>query len=1006
MRTLLPLALTAGLGLAVAGAAPPASTNGAPARNLVALKAGTIHLVEDGRVIEGGGTVLVDGNRIVAVGSDVAVPLDAKVVDYGPSAVICPGFVSADSGFGSGNPSVRTADAGVKAVENFDFFSRNSSTLAGGVTSVYLRPSPNRLISGEGAVVKLAGSDPERRTLKAAATIDGAIHSGARNAPGYWDPPVPATVDVGIGYQKPQLPKTTMGAIVALTEILAGVRGEADVAEEYGPYVTGDLGSLIEAGLPWRITAQTESEIRAILDFATQNDVPLILDGATYAKGVAAEIAAAGVPVVYEVPFSPNTIARDRGKDPDALRPSYDVPAALVAAGARVAITGTGSTSDLLFNAVVASQGKLDPAAALRAITLTPAEIYGVQGRVGSIAPGKDADLVVLDAAPLSGSASVLATWVDGELAWSIERSGPRDEAGGRSKASRAGNVVIEVDELHLGDGRVLSPGRVVVENGRIVSVTRGSGGGGGGVVRGAAAMPGIVDAYGHLGLEGSRRVPSTDFRLSTIVAPGDRIDRLVARAGVTTVLMAPRDTSGSGAPAMAYKPSASSLEGLVVADPAAVHLRWSEPDNRLASGDDVRELLAKAVEYRQEWVDYEKAMAEWVPPPPEPEEEADDEEDEEDDGKDDEEKDEDDDDSKKKKDDDAPEPDPITGVWEAQVARPPLAEPHKFRMQLSFTPDLTSPAVFPAEDEEDSKKSKKKKKKKDDEDEEPPLPVYDGTVVGNLRCAAVTDGLIDVEGYYVAGERKLTLRGLGSQGWVSIEAEYEEARLTGTIDVGGTGIDLEAERTSQEYVVAKRSRRRAEKQEEADPPKGKPKEPRLDGRLEPLRRALEGKTSVIVTVDREDEILACVDAFEEVGIRPVLYEAEDAHYVAGDIAGRVAGILLSHRMKVSDVRRGTDARRPYAELQAAGIPVAFRSNAEEGAVDLPLMALYAVAQGMTPTGAVRALTADAAAMLRIDDRVGLLEPGRDGDILLLDGPPLAPGTSVVRVWVNGEEIR
>ena len=76
------------------------------------------------------------------------------------------------------------------------------------------------------------------------------------------------------------------------------------------------------------------------------------------------------------------------------------------------------------------------------------------------------------------------------------------------------------------------------------------------------------------------------------------------------------------------------------------------------------------------------------------------------------------------------------------------------------------------------------------------------------------------------------------------------------------------------------------------------------------------------------------------------------------------------------------------------------------GAVDLPLMAMYAISQGMSSGGAVRALTSDAAGMLGIDDRVGVLAPGRDGDILLLDGPPLAPGTSVQRVWVNGEEIR
>ena len=55
------------------------------------------------------------------------------------------------------------------------------------------------------------GTSVERRTLNSSAAIHGAIDASARNAPGYWEPPIPATVDVGIGYAKPQLPRTTMG---------------------------------------------------------------------------------------------------------------------------------------------------------------------------------------------------------------------------------------------------------------------------------------------------------------------------------------------------------------------------------------------------------------------------------------------------------------------------------------------------------------------------------------------------------------------------------------------------------------------------------------------------------------------------------------------------------------------------------------------------------------------------------------------------------------------------
>ena len=79
--------------LALSAAAAPARAEG----GYVALQAGTIHLVEQDKLIEGGGTILVLDGKIVAAGKDVQIPPSARVVDYGPDAVIVPGFVAADS---------------------------------------------------------------------------------------------------------------------------------------------------------------------------------------------------------------------------------------------------------------------------------------------------------------------------------------------------------------------------------------------------------------------------------------------------------------------------------------------------------------------------------------------------------------------------------------------------------------------------------------------------------------------------------------------------------------------------------------------------------------------------------------------------------------------------------------------------------------------------------------------------------------------------------------------
>jgi imidazolonepropionase-like amidohydrolase len=962
----------------------PAAPSG---RGFVAVRAGTIHLVEEGRVLQDG-IVLVKDGRIQAVGMDVQIPPDALTVDYGPDAVIVPGLVSAFSSYALGFASERTADPTLMALDGFDTYRVYGDALSAGVTSAYITPADNRLIAGTAAVVKLAGERDVARVLSARAALHGAIDASARSTPGYWEPPIPVTVDVELGYARPQLPRTTLGALVALGELLdlAARPGDERLEREYGQRTGAELARALSAKVPLRIAASEAPEIRALLEFAAERHVPVILDRAEGAGELARELAAAGMPVIYRLPYFPNGPAFDRGKSEDARWLELDVPARLVKAGARVAITGSSPTN-LLFAARLASRGGLAPAAALRAITLAPAEILGVAGRVGSLRPGKDADLCVLNGDPLSSGTSVLATWVDGEVVWTPARH--------QKETSSAPATVIEVAELHVGDGRVLRPGQLLLQDGRIREVgERVSHPRGATVVRGQSCMPGMIDAFGHLGLEGSRKVPSTDFALSSILEPGDEVDRHVALQGITTVLLTPRGVSDSGAPVAAYKPAAHAFEHLVVADPAALRLRWEDPV-RLRSGQNVRALLARAAEYHKKWREYEEALAKWVPPA-EPaattEEEGKKDADEKADSKEgaksadsseeaakDEKKDESGDKkdekepkSKKKKKDEPEElePDPLTGLWQAELVQAAPAAPAKLKLRL----ELAKPGESAA-------------------------------LEGNLRCDLASTTLVEIEGWFEREKRTLTVSGLGSRGWVELSGELKEGKLAAKLRVAGQEHEAALERVSKEYVVAGRPERGSVKSEAPKEPKGKPKEPKRDDKLEPLRRAIDGRAALVIEVNRAQEILDCVAACNAVGIRPILYGASEAHRVAGELVGKVAGLLLGPGVLLADAKRGTDYRTPYAELQNAGLRVAFQSEAEEGAIDLPLRASYAVANGMSPEGALRALTADAAAMLALDGRVGRLAVGLDADVLLLDGPPLDPATSVLRAWVAGREV-
>ncbi|MFK7930678.1 MAG: amidohydrolase family protein, partial [Myxococcota bacterium] len=884
-----------------------------------------------------------------AVGKNVDLPQGVRVVDYGDQAVLVPGLVAADSSLGSTAASPRTAAPDLRAIDGFDPYSDVYSALMQGVTTTYLAPARGRLIAGQGAAVKTYGEPGEGRVVAESTGLHGSISSEARRTPGFWEPPVPATVDVGLGVEAPQLPRSTMGAIVALDELMTLAQG-GEGADHYGPTVGPLLKEMVEAKALWRLGAEEAGEVRALLEFCDRHSLNWVLDGGRGLPGGVAHaeaLAKAGVPVLIGPPLR----GGDFGKSEDAAWPRYDVAAALMEAGVRVALTPGPSQHprNLRMAAQLVAHGDLSAADLLRAITLTPAEVLGIADRVGSIAPGKDADFAVFSGDPLSPGAAVTATWVAGEVAWKAEEDGP---------------VVLDVQELHLGNGLVMSPGQILIQGGSIREVgTTVAHPPGAVVVKGYAAMPGMIDAYGYLGLEGSTKKFSARTDLTRLLEPGDFADRQVAKSGITTVNMGSRSEPGKkGSPTMVYRPAAEDFDDLVIAYPAIVHVQWTDRI-RVRAGEDVKALLQDAAEYKQKWQEYEKELAAWTPPAPEADDKDD--EDKDDDAK---EGDKDDDKSKKKKKKkDKAVARPVTGVWVGHLALPDAAADAEgvfLRLRLL------------------------------DED---------GQLQGNLRCSALSSSLLEISG--TRTELAIELSGLGTEGKVTLTLELDEEKLTGKAELNGTEHDVEVEQTEKEYVVAKRTIE--PRAEAAKAPKGTPRSPGINPELEPIRQAMLGRGTVWVTVGRSDEVIECVQTFSKHGIQPVLVGASGAMGLPSSMRKHVRGILPSMTNPVSASDSSAKApRNRFADLQSAGFAIALASQAEEGAVELPITVAMAVAQGMSASGAVRALTHDAARLLGVEDRVGSLKAGLAADVLLLNGPPLALSTSVQRVWVAGEEVR
>jgi imidazolonepropionase-like amidohydrolase len=934
------LALTSGLLAVTAFASAPADDDeeGGP----VAIQAGTIHTVDNGTVFTGGATILIEDGKIVAIGKDVDIPAGARVVDYGSGASIVPGLVAADSSYVPNQSAARTAAPTLRAVDHFDPYSTYYAALTGGVTTAYLAPARNRLVAGQGAVVKMAGEANGDRVLNDSAAIHGSIGREARNTPGYWVPPLPATVDVGLGVALRQLPRTTMGAVVALRELLALQAGDTALESEYGQEAGPALAALIQAGVPWRMGADDAGEVGALIELFQGANQDLVLHASGFAAEHAKDLAAAKISVIY-TPAASGT--SDTGKGPDVPDPMHDGATLLSNAGVTLAVSAPRAWGPgrLFLAAGFARRGGMSAEAALEAITLTPAKLMGVDARVGSLAVGKDADLCVLGGAPFETGTGVTATWVDGEIAW---------------KTSDAAPTIISVQDLYLGDGHVLSPGEILLEGGKVREVGRRVGRPAGAtVITGQAAMPGVIDVLGRLGLNGSRKSISARTDLTRIVEPGDATDRRVARAGVTTVNLSSYSL-GQGAKTMAYKPAGDDVREMIIDPTSAIVMQWSNPILS-AAGDTVRSQLTNGAKYVQKWADYEKAIAAWTPPAPkepkdeEPEEEEEEEEEEEK--------------KKKKKSKKKPESIAITGQWEATIGEDDDATHVRMRLR------------------EDA----------------------DGGLEGYARVSSLTE-LINLTG--TRSDYTVELDGLTETGPVRlrfeqdfVEKDVEQPQLIGEVFATDGTFEMTFDRTGTDYPEVRRPERR-KAADAPKSPKGMPRLPATNPDLEPIRRAMRGECAIMVIVNNLREVPDCTAAFAKYGIKPVLVYSGSGSFKGADAwADGVSGVILRGNPNLT--RNGIPLGNSYAQLAVYGIPVAFQSQAEEGAAGLIDVVTTYVADGLSASAGLAGLTSDAAKILAIDDRVGTLTAGMDGDVVLLDGSPLAPATRVLRVWIDGEEV-
>jgi imidazolonepropionase-like amidohydrolase len=183
---------------------------------------------------------------------------------------------------------------------------------------------------------------------------------------------------------------------------------------------------------------------------------------------------------------------------------------------------------------------------------------------------------------------------------------------------------------------------------------------------------------------------------------------------------------------------------------------------------------------------------------------------------------------------------------------------------------------------------------------------------------------------------------------------------------------------------------------------------PARDLHLETLVRVLEGEIPLMITVHRHNDIMTALRLAEEFGFRLVLDGAAEAYLVLDEIKAAEVPVLLHPSMTRAFGELENFSFNTAAKLHEAGIPFAFQSGFEAYVPKTRVVlfeAAVTLAHGLDFEQALAGVTIEAARILGIDERVGSLEVGKDGDLALYDGDPFEYTSHAVGTVIEGVQV-
>jgi imidazolonepropionase-like amidohydrolase len=362
------------------------------------------------------GTIVIRGNRIEAIGANVAVPAGAQVIDAKGSEVY-PGFIDARTSLGLNEPGPRgfedtnemlEINASVKAQVAYQSDSDAIPVArVNGITTAAVVPSGG-LIGGQVAVMNLDGWTWEEATLQPVAGVSFQFPPLVRGGGGGGGGG--GNADANRKYE--DLKKERDAKVKRVEDLIARARayGRQPAADRATDWNLAALVPVADLKQPMFVAASNESDIREAVAFADRTGIRIVITGGLESPLVAPLLKDKNIPVIL------GSVLTMPAREDAHHAATYKAAGELAQAGVTFAFGTGGAANNRLipYEAAISVAWGLDRDRALRAITLDAAKILGVADRVGSLEPGKIANLFIATGDPMEMKTQFTHIFING----------------------------------------------------------------------------------------------------------------------------------------------------------------------------------------------------------------------------------------------------------------------------------------------------------------------------------------------------------------------------------------------------------------------------------------------------------------------------------------------------------------------------------------------------------------------------------------------------------------